>query len=109
MVIKSMDIHVLSKLASETTVFASLDLWMSRGGIDTFVLVINYLYEDWEHVHAIVGLFDVMKQLARAWHNNCNLCLIIVCKFYAWIMDFALHSSPTSYVVAQTYNIILGF
>jgi hypothetical protein len=83
---------------------------MSRGGIDTFALVINYLFENWEVVHAIVGLFEVMKQLVRAWHDNCNLCLtIVVCKFYAWIMNFAFHSSPTSYIVVQAFNIILGF
>jgi hypothetical protein len=34
MVIKSMDIHDLLQLASATTIFASFDLWMSRGGIE---------------------------------------------------------------------------
>jgi hypothetical protein len=32
---------------------------MSRGGIDTFVLVINYLNEAWTPRHAIVGLFEM--------------------------------------------------
>jgi hypothetical protein len=41
MVTKSMDIHVLLKLTSVVIVFASFDLWMSRGGIDMFALVIS--------------------------------------------------------------------
>jgi hypothetical protein len=48
MVTKSMDIHVLPKFISVTIVYASFDLWMSRGGIDTFALVINYFIETWE-------------------------------------------------------------
>jgi len=56
MVTKSMDIHVLPKLAT--------DLWMFRGGIHTFALVINYLFEAWEHVHTIVGLFEVNETIS---------------------------------------------
>jgi hypothetical protein len=48
MVTKSTDIHVLPKFTSVTIAFASFDLWMSRRGIDTFALVINYLIEAWE-------------------------------------------------------------
>jgi hypothetical protein len=43
MVKKTMDIHVLPNLALTTMVFASFDLWMSCGGVDTFALVINFL------------------------------------------------------------------
>jgi hypothetical protein len=43
MVTKSMDIHVLPKLANATIVSASFDLWMFKGGIDMFVVVINSL------------------------------------------------------------------
>jgi len=32
---------------------------MSKGGVDTFVLVINYLNEAWTPRHVIVGLFEV--------------------------------------------------
>jgi len=32
---------------------------MFRGGVDTFVLVINYLDETWTPKHVIVGLFKV--------------------------------------------------
>jgi len=59
MVTKSMDIHVLPKLASASIVSVSFDLWISKGGIDTFTLVINYLSKNWNLVHVIVGLFEV--------------------------------------------------
>jgi hypothetical protein len=35
--------HVLPKLANATTISISFDLWMSKGGIDMFALIINYL------------------------------------------------------------------
>jgi len=64
MITKSMDIHVLPKLASAIIVYVSFDLWMSTKGIDTFALVINYLFEAWEHVHVIVGLFEVNETIS---------------------------------------------
>jgi hypothetical protein len=50
-VTKTMEFHVLPHLELlfllvhkfATIVFASFDIWMFRGGIDTFTLVINYL------------------------------------------------------------------
>jgi hypothetical protein len=48
MVTKCKNMHVLPKLANATTISISFDLWMSRGGIDMFALVINYLTKAWE-------------------------------------------------------------
>jgi hypothetical protein len=45
MVQKTMDLHVLHNLETTTTIFTSFDLWMSKGGVDTFALVIIYLDE----------------------------------------------------------------
>jgi len=50
---------VLPNLESTTTIAINFDLWMSKGGVDTFVLVINYLNEAWTPRHVIVGLFEV--------------------------------------------------
>ncbi len=44
MVQKTMDLHVLLSFITITIIFASFDLWMSRGGVDIFALVI-YLFE----------------------------------------------------------------
>jgi len=59
MVTKSMDIHVLPKLASVANFYASFDLWMSRGGINTFALIMNYLFENSESMNVNVGMFEV--------------------------------------------------
>jgi hypothetical protein len=63
MVTKYMDIHILPKLASVVIVSTSFDLWMSKGGINMFALLINYLSKTWEHVHAIVSLFEVNETI----------------------------------------------
>ncbi len=42
MVKKTMD-HVLSNLAFAIVVFVNFDLWMSHGGVNIFVIVINFL------------------------------------------------------------------
>jgi hypothetical protein len=41
--------------------FAKLatDLWMFRGSMHMFALVINYFFDVWEHVHTTAGLFEV--------------------------------------------------
>jgi hypothetical protein len=38
-----------------TTTF---DLWMSKGALNTFSLVIHFLTLDWEPKHVIIGLFE---------------------------------------------------
>ncbi len=53
-----------AKLVNATTILASFDLWMSKGGVDTFVFVINYLIEAWEPMHVIVGLLKVNETIA---------------------------------------------
>jgi len=45
MVQKTMDLHVLHSLETTTTIFTSFDLWMSKGCVNTFALMINYLDE----------------------------------------------------------------
>ncbi len=45
MVTKTMDSHVLPNLEFAIAISISFDLWMSEGGVNTFVLVINYLDE----------------------------------------------------------------
>jgi hypothetical protein len=44
MVKKTMNYHVLPNLALTIMVSVSFDLWMSRGEVDTFALVINFAF-----------------------------------------------------------------
>jgi len=60
---KIMNLDVLLNLAFLTIVFASFNLWMPRGNVDVFVLVINFLHEAWVFMHVIVGLFDVNEMI----------------------------------------------
>ncbi len=41
----------------------NFDLQMSRGGVDTFALVINYLNESWMPQHVSIGLFEVHETI----------------------------------------------
>ncbi len=47
MIKKTMQLHVLIALTKATTLSTSFDLWMSKGGMYTFALVINYSNESW--------------------------------------------------------------
>jgi hypothetical protein len=53
------NLHVFQNLAYVAIVFASFDLWMSRGGVDIFALVINFLNESWTLMHVTMGLFKL--------------------------------------------------
>jgi hypothetical protein len=59
MVGKTMDLHVLFNLAFAIIMATSFDLWMSKGGANTFAFVFNYLNELWTSMHVIVGWFEV--------------------------------------------------
>jgi hypothetical protein len=43
MVTKIMNLHVFQNLSTTTTMSTSFDLWMPRGGMNTFPLVVNHL------------------------------------------------------------------
>jgi hypothetical protein len=46
---------------------------MFKGGVDTFVLVINYLDEAWTFRHATIGLFEVHETSVVPWFCSSNL------------------------------------
>ncbi len=62
MVKKTLDQNVLPNLKTIITILTNFDLWMSRGGGDTFVLVIIFLNETWVPMHVIMGLFEVHER-----------------------------------------------
>jgi hypothetical protein len=59
MVNKTMESHVFLALTKATTIIAIFDLWMSHGGFDTIVLVVNYINKQWVPCHVIVGIVEV--------------------------------------------------
>jgi hypothetical protein len=59
MVEKTLDLHVFPNHTSITTISRSFDLWMFKGSVNIFALVINFLNGSWTPMHVIVGLFEV--------------------------------------------------
>lgn len=66
MVNKAMDQHVLSNLAYITIMLISFVLWMCCSGVDTLVLVINFLSDTWVPMHIVVGFFDVDETIGQS-------------------------------------------
>ncbi len=66
MVKKTMDHHVLPNLTLTIAVFVNFTLWMSCSQVDIFVLVINFLSDNWVPMHIIVGLFEVNETIGQS-------------------------------------------
>jgi hypothetical protein len=56
---KTMQLHVLPRLIKAKIVSINFGMWMSRLGVDTFALVINYLNDYWIPQHVTIDLFKV--------------------------------------------------
>ncbi len=67
MITKYAKMHVLPKLVNIRTIFVSFDFWMSRGGVDTFSLVLNYFTQAWESMFFTIRIFEV--------NETTNLCM----------------------------------
>jgi hypothetical protein len=48
------------------TCTVSFDLWMSRGGIATFVLIVHLLNDKWEPCYVIVEFFEIADRFGNA-------------------------------------------
>jgi hypothetical protein len=44
----------------------NFDLWMSKGGIDTFVLIVHFLNNKWESCHVTMGFFEIIETIGNA-------------------------------------------
>jgi hypothetical protein len=53
-------------LDSCVTTIASFDLWMSKFGHDTFVLMINFINSLWVPYHVTMGLFETTNMFGVA-------------------------------------------
>jgi hypothetical protein len=59
MVIKTMKLHVLLHLVESMTMSTNFDLWMFKGDMDTFALIINDLNDYCTPMHVTIGLFEI--------------------------------------------------
>ncbi len=58
--------YVLPALAGYFSAIASFNLWMSKGAHDVFALMINFLNNDWQPKHVIIGLFEAIETTSQA-------------------------------------------
>jgi hypothetical protein len=63
MVTKTMQLHVLPRFIETKIISINFDLWMSRCGVDTFALAINYLNDYWIPQHVTIDLFEVHETI----------------------------------------------
>jgi hypothetical protein len=57
---------VSPSFASCNTCTMSFDLWMSRGGINIFILIVHFLNNKWKPCHVIVGFFETIETIGNA-------------------------------------------
>jgi hypothetical protein len=57
---------IFPTLHSCNTFTVSFNLWMSRGGVDTFVLIVHFLNDKWEPCHVTIGFFNIMNTSVNA-------------------------------------------
>jgi len=62
-VAKTMENYVILALEYYVTTTCSFDLWMSRFGHNTFVLVINFLNSQWVPWHVTMGFFEATNAI----------------------------------------------
>ncbi len=75
MVQKPMNLHVYLNFKFGGIVFVGFDLRMSRGGVDTFALVIKHLNDSWTFMHSKLDYLRCMIPLGFPWLGSWNLCL----------------------------------
>jgi hypothetical protein len=51
---------ILSTLKSCHSCTVSFDLWMSKIGMDTLVMIVHFLNDKWETCHIIVRFFETI-------------------------------------------------
>jgi hypothetical protein len=63
---KTKENFVFPSFASCNTCTISFDLWLSRGGIDTFVLIVHFLNKKWEPYPVTMGFFETIETIGNA-------------------------------------------
>jgi len=51
------------------------DLWMSRVGYDTFVMVVSFINSFWEPIHMTVRVFEVQNTTNGTMENQVKILL----------------------------------
>jgi len=55
------DKYVYWSLESCHSCIVSFHLWMSKAGVDTFVMIVHFLNDQWEPCHITIGFFEIVN------------------------------------------------
>jgi len=85
----------------------SFDLWMSRGRVDTFVLIIHFLNHNWGPSHVVIDLFETTKIYGVAMAIQVNEVLVtyeLNAKILAYVKDddnnLSIMTSALNFVIS---------
>jgi hypothetical protein len=67
--------YVSSILESCHCCTISFDLWMSRVGVDTFVMIVHFLSSKWKYCHVTIGFLKQLTILGVPWLCKSMMCL----------------------------------
>jgi hypothetical protein len=87
---KTREKYVLPSLTLCVTCTTSFNLWMSRGGHDTFVMVVIFINNLWEPTHVTLGIFKVHNIIVASMANQVRILLNSFClldKVIAYVKD----------------------
>jgi hypothetical protein len=80
MINKTMERHALHALIKFILMTTTFDLWMSHERFDTFALVMNYIYNNWELCHITINIFKVHETLRTTMVLQLkDLLFILIC------------------------------
>jgi hypothetical protein len=68
----------------------NFDLWMSKGGVDTFVLIVHFLNHNWELGHITIGMFEIAETSGVAMAIQVNEVIaayVLNVKIMAYVKD----------------------
>jgi len=68
----------------------NFDLWVPRGGVHTFILIVHFLNHNWELGHVIISLFEIVETFGVAMAIQMNEVLatyVLNVKIMAYVKD----------------------
>jgi hypothetical protein len=63
---KTKEKFIFEALESSNTCIVNFDLWMSKRGVETFVLIVHFLSHNWKPSHIKIGLFETTNTFGAA-------------------------------------------
>ncbi len=99
------EMFISPTLHSCNTCIVSFDLWMSRGGVYTFVFIMHFLNDNWwEPCHVIVGFFEIANTSRNAivlQENNVLVKHMFDIYVFAYVRDERNNLSTMTFILTS--------